>query len=352
MHTQPLESPPQPHQTAHDSCVDIAIEPPTGSSYCNWVTFTKRTLKEREISLLSIKVAKIESIINAELSQLLSGARYDQPKFVIPKELILHTFHCLFDKIDEWNGINLERKRIPIYAYKDYFKVSKSWWDQNKRKLLGPVFWIHVFHRIQSICKCVKGNEIQWRYNVLKMIRLIFYGTVKYDNTKPTPLINGGTMLCSSELQQYLSKLHPVMCEINHLHRTTKSCTAMIEKVRTLLNRAVDVMQMIHYQSVDNGPNYENHIIYNAHAKRTQSVVNQSKQRNQNSNYNDGAPSNYNTNAQNVYANQPTQNVNSCINSAAPNRPNLMNLNLNHRHHDPIVFLVNNGGPSPFVFIV
>ena len=72
-------------------------------------------------------------------------------------------------------------------------------------------------------------------------MRLLFNGAVKYSNTKPQPLINGGTVICSDEMHQYLQSIHYSLqirewIEHQKVSPVEHKTKLLINKIRSQLN--------------------------------------------------------------------------------------------------------------------
>ena len=74
----------------------------------------------------------------------------------------------------------------------------------------------------------------------LNILRLLFNGAVKYSNTKPQPLINGGTVICSDEMHRFLQSIHfslQIRQWIEHQKSVEHKTKLLITKIRSQLNK-------------------------------------------------------------------------------------------------------------------
>eukprot|EP01083_Nonionella_stella_P318128 1161321_1 len=181
--------------------IDSVTDEP-GLNYCNWIQITKELLKEREQKQRLIAIQKVESIVNAELriKHEFNTMNNTPMAYVFPQEITRNTFKQLFAKIDAWDGVKTARLKAPITRYRKYFGVAKNWYIQMKRKIFGDLFWVHVLVSIQ--------NLVQNKWTELHVVHALFDGKLDYSNTKPVSLINGGTVIHSNVLHNYLFKLH------------------------------------------------------------------------------------------------------------------------------------------------
>eukprot|EP01083_Nonionella_stella_P006195 18004_1 len=186
-----------------NSYVDLdSVTSEPGTNYCDWIQITKQKLKEREEKQTRIAIQKIESIVNAEIKikKERNATHHHKMAFVIPQTITKNTFKQLFAKIDAWDGVKTARLKAPITRYRKYFGVAKNWYIQMKRKIFGDLFWVHVLVSIQ--------NLVQNKWTELHVVHALFDGKLDYSNTKPVSLINGGTVIHSNVLHNYLFKLH------------------------------------------------------------------------------------------------------------------------------------------------
>eukprot|EP01084_Bolivina_argentea_P277883 474577_1 len=211
---------------------NVSVEP--GNDYENWVEITRTKLKQRESALLSVKRRRIEEIINNELINC-------NRKYIIPQLIIDNTLTTLHIIINQWKGVDVARRKKIINRYRDYFSISKNWFDQRKKKKMGSLFWVKLFKHIHNFLD--QHNLLMFE---LKVTKELFEGKVKYSNTKPLPVINGGTIMCSKEMHQYLFNLHNTLqikewIENQEHNGNYKNISfSIIEKIRLQLNIIVN----------------------------------------------------------------------------------------------------------------
>eukprot|EP01084_Bolivina_argentea_P231952 391054_1 len=199
---------PRTIKNAYVNFNSVEVEP--GPGYCNWVPITKQQLKVRDEKLLNIKIQKIESVVNKEISRLLQS---DHSAYNIQKQIITDTFNQLHKHVDEWNGVKITRTKKEIKSFKQYWDVGKNWWDLTKKKLIGTIFWFRIFQDIQQFVIALT-SRIYWENEkriLTNIIKSLFDGKVKYANTKQQQLINSGTVICCDHIKTFLIQLNPLL---------------------------------------------------------------------------------------------------------------------------------------------
>eukprot|EP01084_Bolivina_argentea_P010236 19055_1 len=175
---------PRKKRIVKNAYVDVdSVKAQPGIDYCDWIRITRQKLKERERKLFQITIDKIESIVNKEIQkqpQVHHGAI-----FVFPSQISEQTLAQLFEKINDWQGVQTSRLKSPMTCYRNYFDVAKNWYIQTKKKIYGDLFWVRVFDTIHN---SVAAGDKRIELNV---ICALFDEKVIYSNTKPLALING-----------------------------------------------------------------------------------------------------------------------------------------------------------------
>lgn len=99
----------------------------------------------------------------------------------------------------------------------------------------------------------------------LNILRLLFNGAVKYSNTKPQPLINGGTVICSDEMHQFLQSIHYSLqirqwIEQQKVSPVEHKTKLLINKIRSQLN-IITTQQIQTQENNNNVNNFQNKMI-------------------------------------------------------------------------------------------
>ena len=116
----------------------------------DWIHQTKEKLQLRENKLLSIKISKIENIVNKTLSELSIKYIYkinDMIKHIINTSIIV--------AIHKWPGVDKDRmtKKRNLIKFQDYFGIGKNWWDLRKQKVIATSFWITIIDDLHQVHK-------------------------------------------------------------------------------------------------------------------------------------------------------------------------------------------------------
>eukprot|EP01084_Bolivina_argentea_P219227 371881_1 len=180
-----------------------SVDAPPGENYVNWTKITRQKLKERDRNLLSVKIHKIQNIVNT-----IFAGRNVSASFTISNAFIQNTLDVLYHAIDyEWKGVNVARLKKEPSTFRAYFLLGKNWWYSRKKKLIGNVFWLKLFRCI----RCHIDTKEHFTHDSMLFMRIIqglFGGMVQFANTKPLPLINHATVTECKDIQRYLIELH------------------------------------------------------------------------------------------------------------------------------------------------
>eukprot|EP01084_Bolivina_argentea_P221912 375730_1 len=214
-------------RTVRNAIVDIdSVSVQPGMNYSNWAKLSKQQLKERELTLLKLKINKIQSIVNNECKV---------HNFAIKQDIIDATINTLGNKIDAWNGVNINRTKSSLYIYANYFNIGKKWWDNQKRSIYGDIFWLQVFQFTQQFVK----DDLQL---LLKIINICFYSKFECPNTKPCPLISTSTLIYSNQIHKYLYNKHHSLNITQWLddnEYSTQKAKIIIQKLRNTLGEII-----------------------------------------------------------------------------------------------------------------
>eukprot|EP01083_Nonionella_stella_P117867 351674_1 len=191
-------------RTVKNAYADVAhVDTPPGPLYCNWKRITKQMLEGREVQLLMSRKSKIELIVNQ--TQRLPNTnplKTEKQPFVIAEDIITATINAMSQTIQQWDGVNISRVKTPPQSYREYYDKGKNYWDRNKVKVCGAIFWVHVFKQIHQF---VDMNDTK----LLAVLHALFQSKIKFHNTRAQALVNGMVMLLSKPFQQYFLDLDP-----------------------------------------------------------------------------------------------------------------------------------------------
>ena len=86
-----------------------------------------------------------------KIELLTNGALGDNVNYKMQRELTGQIRAGLNVVIDKWMGVNIGGVRKQINSFRDYYKITKRWWDNRKKKLYGQVIWLPVFRNIRKV---------------------------------------------------------------------------------------------------------------------------------------------------------------------------------------------------------
>eukprot|EP01084_Bolivina_argentea_P293914 505613_1 len=228
----------------------VSVEVECGDNYSNWIAITKHKLKERESKLLQIIINTTETVVNQAISDR-------NISFKVTEQNTQETLKHLYDIIDQWNGVNTSRTKTSLNTYRNYFTVAKKWFDSAKKKQIGNVYWLLVLQQIKQL---PMKTEMQF-----SIIKALFHGTIKYNNTKPQSLISGGSIMYSKELQQFLYNLHPTL-KIKKWIQEQKMSQSYQQNASKLINKIQSQLHIILQQLNVNNININVNQVNNIHA--------------------------------------------------------------------------------------
>ena len=206
---------------------NITQEP--GEEYENWIQITKQKLKERECKLMSVRVSTLQNIINQQcklFEEINSNNNIYQQKItvydynnIISRDIINQCLNKLYLSLQLWNGVNLVKTKKSLSTFRKYFVIGKCWFDQKKKNILAPDFWIKFFFALEEFTINAAKKYFNHRFENLQKLYSkhllfqimsgIFSGQLHFAATKPQPLIPCGIIKDSNPMKEYL---------INNLH--------------------------------------------------------------------------------------------------------------------------------------
>eukprot|EP01084_Bolivina_argentea_P247486 414044_1 len=126
-----------------------------GEEYINWIKITKEKLKERECISMQIRGKKSQNIINRQCQLFESNfqsqnIRVPNYKNLVSSDIINECLNKMYLSLERWNGINVTKTKKSLDTFREYFTMAKCWFDQTKKHLLAPAFWIKLFMHISE----------------------------------------------------------------------------------------------------------------------------------------------------------------------------------------------------------
>eukprot|EP00484_Ammonia_sp_Unknown_P026661 CAMPEP_0197036298 /NCGR_PEP_ID=MMETSP1384-20130603/13849_1 /TAXON_ID=29189 /ORGANISM="Ammonia sp." /LENGTH=690 /DNA_ID=CAMNT_0042466465 /DNA_START=262 /DNA_END=2334 /DNA_ORIENTATION=+ len=201
---------------------DVKIEP--GVKYENWIPITREKLGEREATLLNKRVELcMHSIATAITDFYHVNESYFHRNINIEqvKNLNLHIFTDSFinngdaaliaqqckakisEHLDCWKGI--QRSKKITASFRDYFKISKNWWDQRKIDITAQHFWIPIINLIIQVNNTTisqvysdhsaASRECYMQYLSASILDQLFHAMLKMANSRERLLIPAGVFL-------------------------------------------------------------------------------------------------------------------------------------------------------------
>ena len=153
---------------------DITIDP--GNNFIHWIQPTRDKLSKRESILLQKRIKIIHQIIELSLTQFKTenlsnfqqynniqidtmhsiNTRLFNEYFVNGDKatnIRLKTEKAITKQLEKWRGV--QRSKKVVKAFRDYFKISKNWFDQKKIEIIADNFYlpiIKLMYQVQTIC--------------------------------------------------------------------------------------------------------------------------------------------------------------------------------------------------------
>eukprot|EP01083_Nonionella_stella_P054735 144474_1 len=210
-----------------DTCTQSPPKHETEVDFENWINITKQRLKEREDKLMHTRITTLQCIINDacqafENLNSLNGST--QRVTVLHYDQLIHTslVHECLDKLhltlSMWNGVNLYKTKQTPTTFRKYFTIGKAWFDQKKKSILTPDFWIKFCIHLQQFVVHAAANYFNHRFHSLqrlysrellfRIVAHIFAGEVQYSSSKVQPLIPHAIVKNEESMKQYLLTLH------------------------------------------------------------------------------------------------------------------------------------------------
>ena len=142
---------------------DIKIEP--GFKYSNWIPIVRNKMSEREHILLKKRIEITNKIIIKALQEFYQKNKQNQilnknihnifnNKFINGQEtnnIILSSKELIIKQLNAWKGVQRSKKTAKLF--RDYFKISKNWWDQKKIEIISIHFWMPIIKLVNDITK-------------------------------------------------------------------------------------------------------------------------------------------------------------------------------------------------------
>eukprot|EP01084_Bolivina_argentea_P102863 184287_1 len=206
--------------------IDHMIEE-KGEEYTNWIKATKQKLKEREFQLMSVRITTLQTIINQQCefferinsdsstNKMVIISNYNN--IIINTHIIDECLNKLYLLLSTWTGVNIAKTKKSLSTFRKYFAIGKCWFDQKKKSIIAPDFWIKYFLTLETFASdsaniYFKGKykQLQILYSkhlLLQIISGIFDAEIHFAATKPQPLISCAIIKDSIPMKIYLNNI-------------------------------------------------------------------------------------------------------------------------------------------------
>eukprot|EP01084_Bolivina_argentea_P247485 414043_1 len=198
---------------------DVTV--PKGEAYINWIKISKQKLKDREWVAMKIRAKTLQNIINKQcelFSTNLSSHSIivSNHNDLISNDIINECLNSLYLSLGRWTGTKTKKA---LNTFREYFIMARCWFDQTKKHLLAPVFWIKLFIHLSQFTQTASAQFFQnnnkynhliplySRYLELQIISGIFNGKLRFEGTKSQPLIPYAILKESDPMKRYLLNL-------------------------------------------------------------------------------------------------------------------------------------------------
>eukprot|EP01084_Bolivina_argentea_P102864 184288_1 len=195
--------------------------------YTNWIKATKQKLKEREFQLMSVRITTLQRVINQQCeffekinsdssnNKMVTISNYN--RIIINTHIIDECLNKLYLLLSTWTGVNIAKTKKSLSTFRKYFAIGKCWFDQKKKSIIAPDFWIKYFLTLETFASdsaniYFKGKykQLQILYSkhlLLQIISGIFDAEIHFAATKPQPLISCAIIKDSIPMKIYLNNI-------------------------------------------------------------------------------------------------------------------------------------------------
>ena len=207
------------------------IRDPPGEDFETWIEITKEKLKERESKLMSARISALQNIIKEQCAAFESAhcslqfggrsVRVSDQDRVLHSGVIEECLNKLSLSLQLWHGVNLSKTKKTLNTFREYFVIGKCWFDQKKKSILAPDFWIKILCVLDQFAddtaaaffqeRCPRVQRLFCQHLRFQMVSGIFAGQLHFAETKPQPLIPCSIIKDSRSMKEYLLRLHSTL---------------------------------------------------------------------------------------------------------------------------------------------
>ena len=206
------------------------IRDPPGKDFRKWIQIAKEKLIERESKLIDARISALQHILKEQCTAFESAHRslqYRGRSVSVPDPTHLlndrvideECIQKLTDSLQYWRGVNLSKTKKTLSTFREYFVIGKCWFDQKKKSILAPEFWIKILCVLDQFAddtaaaffpeSCPRVQTLFCQHLRFQIISGIFAGQLHFAETKPQPLIPCSIIKDSRSMKEYLDGLHP-----------------------------------------------------------------------------------------------------------------------------------------------
>jgi len=241
------------------------IRDPPGEDFENWIEITKQKLRERESKLMSARISALQNIIKEQCAAFESAhsslqfrgrsVELTDPEQVLHSGVIEECLNKLSQSLQFWRGVNLSKTKKALSTFREYFVIGKCWFDQKKKSILAPDFWIKILCVLDRFAedaaasffqrRCPRVERLFCEHLRFQTVSGIFSGQLHFAETKPQPLIPCSIIKDSRSMKEYLLRLHRTL----NVDRMIKENKPTDPKAKTIT--AMKVLDLVNKQLAD-----------------------------------------------------------------------------------------------------
>eukprot|EP01084_Bolivina_argentea_P226002 381823_1 len=182
------------------------------NAYSNWRHQCIINMKKKLQSNVAARSRKVEEVVNECISntnkelQIISYLIFNcnllalnhlkkqinnSIRFIIPDQLIISSLQKMYNKLDEWNGVNISSCKTIPSTFDEYWYIADNWWNRQKGSWFGELYFYKLFHLLfQFSTNIATQNNLLYRdllfYNILYDI---IDANVNFKRARPQPLL-------------------------------------------------------------------------------------------------------------------------------------------------------------------
>eukprot|EP01084_Bolivina_argentea_P226003 381824_1 len=163
------------------------------NAYSNWRHQCIINMKKKLQSNVAARSRKVEEVVNECISNINKELQIinNSIRFIIPDQLIISSLQKMYNKLDEWNGVNISSCKTIPSTFDEYWYIADNWWNRQKGSWFGELYFYKLFHLLfQFSTNIATQNNLLYRdllfYNILYDI---IDANVNFKRARPQPLL-------------------------------------------------------------------------------------------------------------------------------------------------------------------